>query len=111
LWSKGFKATDVEKTPWAEAGLKFNIFALHTRWNGSEIAKIMGDPTYITILRDPVDRLISSMDFSGRNKVNLEELPYESYDTIPQISNAKYIVLLVNYITVRCHLHIKLCRP
>ncbi len=55
-----FRAGLLRGTPWEEAGLHYNIFCLHNRWNGKEVEKIMGRsnhqrPVYFTILREPVE--------------------------------------------------------
>ena len=77
-----FNVDLLEKTPWQLAGLSYNLFCLHNRWNGEEIKKLMGymknqKPVYFTILRDPVDLFISLWDYYdlGKmyNNVTLEE--------------------------------------
>ena len=55
-----FKADFIKGTPWQQAGMHYNMFCLHNRWNGKEVEKIMGRtqhhrPVYFTILRDPVE--------------------------------------------------------
>ena len=59
-----FQANLLRGTPWQIAGLHYNLFCLHNRWNGPEVDKLMGrikneKPIYFTILRDPVDLFIS----------------------------------------------------
>ena len=59
-----FQANLLRGTPWQTAGLHYNLFCLHNRWNGPEVDKLMGrikneKPIYFTILRDPVDLFIS----------------------------------------------------
>ena len=51
-------------TPWQMAGMHYNMFCLHNRWNGLEVDKLMGRlknqrPIYFTIVRDPIDLFIS----------------------------------------------------
>jgi hypothetical protein len=72
--------------------MEFNVFALHTRWNTREIAKVMGGDhsptTYITILRDPVDRFISFLDFN-KIQINMEKFAFtedKSKCKIPRMS-------------------------
>ena len=55
-------------TPWQIAGLEYNLFCLHNRWNGGEVEKLFGQgknqrPIYFTIIRDPVDLFISLWDY------------------------------------------------
>ena len=62
----------------------YNIFALHTKWSQSQVAKVLGssggDTKYITILRNPVDNfesLYNYVHFNQTFKVNLEEFVYK----------------------------------
>ena len=69
-----FNVDLLEKTPWQLAGLSYNLFCLHNRWNGEEIKKLMGNsknqkPVYFTILRDPVDLFISMWDYYDLGKI------------------------------------------
>merc|ERR1712227_266010 len=54
----------------------YNIFALHTKWNQKEVAKLLGESAkYFTILRDPVDNfesLYNYVQFDHIFKMNLE---------------------------------------
>jgi len=77
-----FQANLLRGTPWQIAGLHYNLFCLHNRWNGPEVDKLMGrikneKPIYFTILRDPVDLFISLWDYLQLNKkyggISLEE--------------------------------------
>jgi len=77
-----FKADLLRGTPWQIAGLHYNLFCLHNRWNGPEVDKLMGRiknqrPIYFTILRDPVDLFISLWDYlqlsSKYGGISLEE--------------------------------------
>ena len=63
-----FSADLLIGTPWQIAGLHYNLFCLHNRWNGAEVEKLFGRmknqrPIYFTILRDPVDLFISLWDY------------------------------------------------
>ena len=62
-----FQANTLKNTLWYKAGLQPNIFCLHNRWNGPEVAKLFLNkkPYYFTILRDPITQLISTWDYYG----------------------------------------------
>jgi hypothetical protein len=69
-----FQSKLLTGTPWQKAGLHYNLFCLHNRWNGPEVEKLMGRmknqrPAYFTILRDPVDLYISLWDYDQMGKV------------------------------------------
>ena len=75
-----------QEVPWAAMARQqgYNIFALHTKWSQSQVAKVLGssggDTKYITILRNPVDNfesLYNYVHFNQTFKVNLEEFVYK----------------------------------
>ena len=69
----------MEDVPWfamtKEQG--YHLFALHTKWNHTEVEKVLGEGAiYITIIRDPVDQFESSYSyfhFGNNNHSNLDE--------------------------------------
>ena len=67
LGRKSLFSSDLLKgTPWQTAGLHYNIFCLHNRWNGAEVEKLMGRmknqrPVYFTILRYTNIRFLSNI--------------------------------------------------
>lgn len=69
LGKKSLFSVDLLKgTPWQQAGLQYNLFCLHNRWNGAEVEKLFGRmknqrPIYFTILRDPVELFVSLWDY------------------------------------------------
>lgn len=73
-----FHRTVLYGTPWQAADLKYDIFCLHTIWNGPEVAQVMGKGAfYFTILRDPVDLFISLWDYASMK--DLYNVDLESY--------------------------------
>ena len=68
LGKSHFNADLLKGTPWEMAGMHYNIFCLHNRWNGKEVERLMGRmknqrPIYFTILRDPVNLFVSLWDY------------------------------------------------
>ena len=52
------------ETPWDQAGLEYDIMALHARYNREKIQAVMGkDAKYVTMLRDPVDLFESAYEY------------------------------------------------
>ena len=52
------------ETPWDQAGLEYDIMALHARYNREKIQAVMGDNAkYVTMLRDPVDLFESAYEY------------------------------------------------
>ncbi len=63
-----FNASDLEGTAWHNAGMAYDMFCLHNRWNGGEMRKLMeipdkARPVYLTMLRDPVELFRSLWDY------------------------------------------------
>ena len=57
-------------TPWEKAGLNYSIFMIHTKWNHEEISKTLkdqGDVIYISMIRDPIELVISFLDYNVRS--------------------------------------------
>ncbi len=45
--------------------MKYDVFCLHTIWNGGEVGALMGsDAPHVTILRDPAELFASLWDYS-----------------------------------------------
>ena len=70
-------------TPWQIAGLEYNLFCLHNRWNGAEVEKLFDQgknsqkkPIYFTILRDPIDLFISLWDYLELGKQVIHSLKF-----------------------------------
>jgi hypothetical protein len=56
----------MENTLWEYAGLEYDIFLCHTRWNHSAISQVLndkGDVFYFSILREPVELFRSFWDY------------------------------------------------
>lgn len=69
-----FKVESLRDTPWQRAGIEYNLFCLHNRWNGAEVRKIMKRqdenlPVYFTILREPVELFVSLWDYMDLGKI------------------------------------------
>ena len=67
---RGFSKNVIKDTTWFKAGLKPQILAVHTVWNNIdavvEVMKLSDEnPILFTILRDPVEVLISTWDYFG----------------------------------------------
>ena len=64
-----FNRKMMENTPWEYAGLEYDIFLCHTRWNHTSISEVLNDHNnngqvfYFSILRDPVELFRSYFDF------------------------------------------------
>ena len=61
----------IKGTLWEQAGLDYNMFLLHTRWNQKQVASILkdqGDVLYVSILRDPVELFRSWWDYLRLDK-------------------------------------------
>ncbi|KAK3872941.1 hypothetical protein Pcinc_022014 [Petrolisthes cinctipes] len=62
-----FRSEFYTGSPWSKLGV--NIFAIHTKWNHDEIAKIMPNNTvYVTIIRDPTSLFTSLFSYSQFQK-------------------------------------------
>ncbi|KAK4301247.1 hypothetical protein Pmani_026582 [Petrolisthes manimaculis] len=58
-----FRSEFYTGSPWAKLGV--NIFAIHTKWNHDEVAKIMPNNTvYVTIIREPTSLFTSLFSYS-----------------------------------------------
>lgn len=75
-----FSGSMLKGTPWQQAGLEYNLFCLHNRWNGAQVQEVMGVdpyPIYFTILRDPIELFKSLWDYLDMSKlynnISLEE--------------------------------------
>lgn len=65
-----FDRNMISTVPWKN--LEYDIFAVHTMWNTSEIQSVLGaaqKPTLISILRDPVDLFESLYSFAQWDKL------------------------------------------
>ena len=59
-----FSRQVLQGTPWEQAGMEYDIMALHTRYNGQEVTNLMGSHAkYVTMLRDPVDLFESAYEY------------------------------------------------
>ena len=69
---EGFTVESLQDTAWFKAKMQPQIFCLHNRWNGQNVAKLYAPfgkrPYYFTILRDPVALFISLWDYEGLSK-------------------------------------------
>ncbi len=73
-------------TPWAQAGLQYHLFCLHSIFDRGEAEAVMGTReadgvAYVSIVRDPVDLFVSLWDYVGLSKmyggVTLEQYVYQ----------------------------------
>ena len=65
-YSSRFNRKMLEKTIWEQAGLAYDFFLCHTKWDHQEISQVLddhGDVFYFSILRDPVDLFRSFWDY------------------------------------------------
>ena len=64
-----FTVSSLRNTLWFKAQMAPQIFCLHNRWNGENVAKLYApfgsQPYYFSILRDPVALFISLWDYYG----------------------------------------------
>ena len=69
----------ISNTLWERAGLKYDMFLVHTRWNHSAISQVLndnGDVFYFSFVREPLDQFMSFWDFyalGGYFKTTLED--------------------------------------
>ena len=76
---KPFHTSMLYGTPWAEAD--FDVFCLHTIWNGDQVRRLMKAPArkgvkFFSILRDPVELFRSLWDYAELEtyfRVSLED--------------------------------------
>ena len=63
--SAPFRRASLRGTPWEAAGLKhYDLFCLHGIWDYAEVTSTLGPgAAYVTAMRDPVERFISSWDY------------------------------------------------
>ena len=67
-----FRRDMLKGTVWEQAGLKYDMFLLHTRWNSQEISSVLndqGDVLYVSIIREPVDLFRSWWDYFRFDKL------------------------------------------
>ena len=65
-----FRRDMMKGTLWEKAGLKYDMFLVHARWNYQEISSVLndqGDGLYVSILRDPVELFRSWWDYHRFN--------------------------------------------
>lgn len=73
----------IGSTLWEQANLTYDIFALHTIWEQSEVERTLGEnATYITIMRDPVDLFESLWNYA--NLGNFYKMDLESFALAPK---------------------------
>ena len=74
---KLFDRKMMENTPWEYAGLEYDIFLCHTRWNHTSISEVLndnGNVFYFSILREPVDLFRSYWDFFQLGRTFMGEI-------------------------------------
>ena len=62
----------MENTSWEHAGLEYDIFLCHTRWNHTSVSQVLndhGDVFYFSILREPVELFRSYWDYFKLGKI------------------------------------------
>lgn len=85
----GFTVDHFRKQSYLNQFFRPDLFCLHNRWNGSEVAKLFNKSTvYFTILRNPIDVLVSLWDYNGLSRAyhrSLEQFAFMEPKPMPKV--------------------------